>query len=257
MAARIFTVITMRPGYRLIAAIAGVAICAQACIPGIWGREDGGGNGANVPVHTCREQCGSTADCQSDWECRDRHCVATSSTVTQCANDDDCQIAASGWAGHECDAGADCPGQVCVAFAGSHYCAIQPSATVDCSFLHMTEVQLTQLGGGPVSVCANLEWKCEGSVCVFRCTGDSSCSGLYPVCNTASGECQCRSSPDSCGPNTSGGSVCVGGACGCREDKDCVGDGYDKCYGGRCGCAATASCDDFSKLHPGTTVVCE
>jgi len=121
----------------------------------------------------------------------------------------------------------------------------------------MTEVQLPQLGGASVPVCANLEWRCQASSCVFRCAGDSSCGGLLPVCNTGSGACECRSAPDSCGPNASGGAVCVRGVCGCDEDKDCVGSGFDRCYGGRCGCADVAACDDYSPVHPGTTVVCE
>ncbi len=219
---------------------------------------------------SCQERCDKAEDCQVAYTCTDHRCVL--GELPDGCSESKCTIEHSGWT-ETCTAPGGCPGQVCVKAGGVGYCATEPSATVSCASLGLTEEQLPLIdGSSTVTVCANTEYSCHDNACWKPCTA-ASCSGAYPFCG-GDGVCRCEAAScdgqevgSLCGGEGCGcaedahcpaaaRSKCWMGRCGCRIDSDCTEANGDSCYGGSCGCADVTSCT-AATTHPRTSWVCE
>lgn len=252
------------------------------------GNVDSGGADTGVVVTGtfCAEECTDAADCEIDgmnvvgFVCTDGRCVLPASAG--CTEDEECVAQLSGWTRADsdgdfvpdapctadgpalaatCDDGEVCctTGQVCLE---GGYCASPADGVVSCATLTLDEVDATGIEGDAVTVCGRdsaADATCEaGGVCRNPCEGNADCAGdVFPTCNTTTGNCECEESPNSCAGATVGGTVCqANGTCGCVENDDCMGDGFDTCYDGVCGCGDASSCPT-TMAFDGTTVVCE
>jgi hypothetical protein len=247
------------------------------------GTDTGGGGGGTF----CAEECTDAADCEIDgmntlgFVCTDGRCTLPSSAG--CSEDAECVAQLSGWSQVDSDdpdflpdtpCTADGPtlpatcadGEVCCATGQvcleGGFCASPADGVVSCETLTRDEVEATGIGGDSVMVCGDesaADATCEsGGVCRNPCEADADCAGdVFPTCNTTTGNCECEQSPNSCAGNPVGGTVCqANGTCGCAENDDCMGDGFDTCYDGVCGCSDASVCSD-TMAFDGTTIVCE
>ena len=226
---------------------------------------DGADAGASM-IPQCAEECQQTSDCgDPNLVCESNRCV----DLTTCASDLECIIGLSNFAFEGCTSSAACPSVgVCILFMGKSYCAVPYP-----SFCFGSEIQaLPLVEGGTEDVCVAVEARCRRQ-CYFGCT-DSSCPAQRPHCNSTTRDCECTTSPDSCGADhtcnattgqcecandnacasVSNASVCVNGRCECASSADCTANA-DVCIDGECGCSSATACTD-PKMHPGTTYVC-
>lgn len=211
-------------------------------------------------LKVCTERCVSDSDCtingmDIDFICEDSRC-----TGDPCADDDDCVATFSGWI-TDCAQQADCPGQVCIDIGGGiGKCATPPSDFIMCETILQQEVQRPLIEGGmSVVVCATLDYECHPDLhlCTNPCESDADCNEYvgYPLCNAATGICECTSDSD-CQLAGSGLTACQGGVCGCADDNECFNlNNSDTCYDGVCGCADDGVCD--FKTFDGTDLACQ
>ncbi|MEO1232591.1 MAG: hypothetical protein AAFZ18_27215 [Myxococcota bacterium] len=248
------------------------------------GVRDAGGGGSSLLF--CQEACTQDADCQvmsvGSASCVNQRCVLDSNPLN-CTTNPECVAFFAGWTLVDTDGDflpdapctadgplptASClPGEVCCALGSvcveGGRCALAPSEFVTCEALQQREVRVARVNGGPeVTVCAPagaVDAVCDMGTCRNPCARNSDClSPSQPVCDTATGDCHCApGANDSCAANTVGGTVCqASGQCGCGQDSECTGPGFDTCYSGFCGCASVASCPAMT-VFDGTRFVCE
>lgn len=210
----------------------------------------------------CVETCSGGGACTPPTVCDGSRCVFPA-VSHPCATDHDCVPVGSFWdLGSACTtAAADCahsaatgaPLEACLLVGAEGHCVRMPQSSSDCANRGKDEVPWTDIEGHAVTVCGRTSYLCDARECVPGCATDHDCtSSLYPHCNVATRRCGCTQA--SCA-SANNGRVCgPDGACGCANDDDCPGPGFDRCYAGRCGCSDTASC---AALLPELTVVCE
>ena len=212
----------------------------------------------------CIHQCRTDFDCliggmNLGLDCVDNVCSGGS---TACTADDSCIALFSGWV-TPCTAGGgecDLQGQVCIAGANGGVCATPPSDFIQCATLGFEELEVDDINGNPVVVCAQVRAECddEGS-CFLRCENDNHCPSMaYPVCNVGTGRCECGQDSDCASLGSPQYSVCNGGACGCNADEQCVaGNAGDVCQGsGYCGCSGDEACANVNNPYDGGMISC-
>jgi hypothetical protein len=211
----------------------------------------------------CAHQCSEDADClvdgmDLDLDCVDSFCLGQ---ANQCVGDDECVALFSGWStpctagGGECEASS----QVCIPVLDGARCATPPSQFIECATLQMEELATTDVDGNPVTVCARTSAACHpDAYCFLPCQGNDDCaSEAYPICNVASGLCECGQDSDCASLGLPGHSVCNAGVCGCGSDSDCVAAAYgDLCFDGACGCSGDAACEGFPTSFDGGSIQC-
>jgi len=181
-----------------------------------------------------------------------------------------------------CTDQAGCPGQVCIDVGGEGRCATAPSDVVPCSLLMQDEAMYPPIeGGAPITVCAQLDYKCTDGQCTNPCESDSECVVPgYTQCNLDTGACGCADDAGCMAVNPNTPKCTDAGFCGCAEDANCAGtpntpvctdSGFcgcsedancvaamtgDTCYNGSCGCSDTTACPATTTFG-GTMFVCE
>ncbi len=240
--------------------------------------------GGGTTATFCAEECTTAADCEiggantAGFTCTGGRCVVP---ATGCTANAECVAQFSGWIRADsdgdflpdapctadgvtfpatCEDGEVCciTGQICLE---GGFCASPAGGAVSCTTLTLDDVEATSISGESVTVCGResaTDATCEAGTCRNPCSANADCAGdVYPTCNTTTGNCECAVSPNSCAGNTVGGTVCqANGTCGCAEDNDCMGQGFNTCHDGVCGCSNAGACSD-TKTFDGTTIVCE
>jgi hypothetical protein len=224
------------------------------------GPETGDGDGDGY----CAHQCASDADCLIDGMSIDLTCVDSVCTSDSpgCTGDEECVALYSGWStpctsgGGECDALA----QLCIDYGGQGLCATPPSDIIDCATLLMEEIEIPDIDGNLVIVCARSNAVCsEDAFCFLPCGSDADCvSDAYPSCDVESGFCQCSSDADCATLGEPHMSVCNAGACGCGDDQQCIDGGAgDVCTtDGYCGCSGDTACAGVENPFDGGMYAC-
>jgi hypothetical protein len=211
----------------------------------------------------CAHQCTSDDDCLVDGMASGLTCIDGACSIDSpgCTSNEECVAAFSGWStpcssgGGECDAF----GQLCIDAGGEGLCATPPSDFLACEVLMMEEIEIPDIDGNLVVVCAQTDAVCsEDAFCFVPCESDDDCSGAYPICDVGSGLCQCGSDADCATLGVSGSSVCNAGSCGCGEDQQCVdGNVGDVCTtDGYCGCSGDMACAGVSNPFDGGMISC-
>jgi len=212
----------------------------------------------------CGHQCSVDADCQVDGldlglTCE--HATCTGGDTSTCTTKDECVALFSGWStpctadGGECD-----PGQICVQTGAGDLCAYPPSDFLTCDQLDMVEIELPDLNGVPVTVCAQTRAECgPQSYCILPCESDVHCaSAAYPVCDVDTGQCGCGDDSHCAILGQPQFASCNAGTCGCGSDQQCVdGKAGDVCGGnGFCGCSGDAACTGAPNQFDGGVIAC-
>lgn len=221
---------------------------------------DGDGDGF------CSHQCTADADCLVEGEDIGLTCIEgvcnSEGSGSGCTGDQECVALYSGWTSPCTSGGGECDdlGQLCVDVGGEGLCATPPSDFIDCAALLMEEIEVPDIDGNLVVVCAQPSATCnDQGFCFVPCTNDDAClSGSYPVCNVETGLCQCGSDDDCATLGEPHLSVCNAGVCGCGDDQQCIDGGAgDVCTAdGACGCSGDMACASVENLFDGGMISC-
>ena len=217
--------------------------------------DDGNGGGGET---FCLHQCSSDADCtingmDVDLSCVDSRCTGE---VEGCTTNDECVAQLSGWMTECTSGGSECmPGQICIE-AG--LCAIESSDVVSCTDLMLDDIETNDIDGAAVTVCGQASAECSEGACRVPCQSDDDCTADFaPVCNTATGNCECGTDEHCATTGNAATSVCNAGVCGCGSDQNCVdGDAGDRCFSGTCGCSNDDVCDGTPNNFDGGSITC-
>jgi hypothetical protein len=226
---------------------------------------DGDGDPTGDPEGSyCVHQCSSDADCELDGQDQGYTCVdnvCTYDAPDPCTGNEECVALFSGWQTACTSGGGECDdlGQVCITTDEGGLCATPPSDFIDCATLLMEEIEVPDIDGNLVTVCARTHAECHADgYCFLPCQGTADCpSAAYPICNVSTGVCECGQDADCATLGLPANSVCNAGTCGCGSDQNCV-DGAlgDVCNEGFCGCSGDMACEGVSNPYDGGMISC-
>ncbi|MCH9683091.1 MAG: hypothetical protein K0V04_16780 [Deltaproteobacteria bacterium] len=222
-----------------------------------------GGPGGGLCIHQCEADGDCTVDgIDNGLTCQSGFCTGEGS-ADLCDSDEACVAQLSGWSfGSPCTAGGgecDALMMVCLDVGGEGHCVTPVGEFFNCADGGTEEVETMDIDGNPVTVCGRPNAECgDLGFCFDPCTSDDAClTDSAPVCNTATGTCECGTDADCESLGMPQLSVCNAGACGCGEDQHCVdGNAGDVCNSGLCGCSADAACDGVDNIFDGGTIAC-
>ena len=189
--------------------------------------ESTGGSSSGMCIYRCTVD----EDCFIDGSDYDFICGEAGFCLPSCDGDDDCIAQISGWSFAPCESNEACPEGPCVVLAdGTGGCGTTPGEFFDCASIDETQIEVTDIEGNLVTVCAATTARCEpvsdGSICE---------SGIEP-----------RPCPQA--PCLEGFACGDDGVCRCETDGACSVFGeWSVCEAdGSCGqapCTNTAQCD--------------
>lgn len=208
----------------------------------------------------CVHECTSASDCQVDGvdiglTCDGSRCV----NASPCASDLECTAELSEWTIPCTPGGGECAEVMGACVGTVLVCAYPPNDVVTCESFEMEEVPVTDAAGDPITVCGVGNARCgDDGNCFVGCESNVDCTtDAAPVCNVATGLCECGADVDCQTLGSPAQSTCVQGQCGCASNEDCVaGQAGDLCQDGICACSGDAACANVSTSFDGGTIRC-